>query len=296
MVFTGIHIWLWPKNGWSAIDPARTAVDLRELGIRGVIPHDRFRAESWLYDTRGAKPVDRMKPFLSEGLEVACGIGRAGGLDDQPKEACADAIVRALDLPYAPPAMMDWEGGYDTAEGMAKATWIANSVLDRRPNARQRISDCPWWAPLYLPRQANSNEPVHPTHPHAPYAPFGRLATADRYVQAYDTRDGGSLRMLGWARDATQYPAIAAHAGVSPWTIRGAFLAYGRSALDVAKTILAEPDCMLWDYVEMDQQTRQGLKLVQKLTAAGYTGSDALGRFGREHSTALADIPRALGL
>lgn len=296
MVFQGVHIWLWPKNGWSALDPSRVAADVRDLGLRGVIAHDRFRAASWLYDTRGAKPVDRMKPFLTEGLEVSCGIGRAGGLDDQPQDACAEAIVTALDLPYEPKVMLDWEGGYDRSGGQDKATWIADTVLAQRPKARQRISDCPWWAPLHLPRRPNSSEPVHPTHPRAPYVPFGRLATTDRYVQAYSTDEGGSLRMLGWSRDASQYPAIAARGGVTPWTIRGAFLAYGRTALDVAKTIFAEPDCMLWDYVEMDAETRRGLKIVQKLRAAGYTDHDAVTRFAGEHRIAPADIAHSLGL
>lgn len=291
MVLTGTHTWLWPRRGWSKIDPDAVAADLRELGIDGVIPHDAFTAAGWLYGP-GPKPVDRVKLFRAEGLKVTVGIGRSKGLDDRPADECARAIIEALAVPYTLPVMLDWEGKFDLPDGKAKATAIAEAVLRADPEAHARIVDCPWWAPLFRFKEGKKGY----THPSAPYAEFGRLVRSDRYVQAYGRAEGESLQMLAWSRDATQYPAIARKAAVPAWTIRGAFTTYGRSWTDVAETQLAEPDSILWSYLEMDAECRLGLKVVKALRARGFDGAGALGRFTAEAQVPVTGVPEALGI
>lgn len=295
MVLDGLYCWLWPRTGWNRIDPARVAADCRDLGIEGVIPHDGFTAAKWLRPSTSnpKKYGDRVKPFLAEGLKVAVGIGRSHGLDDEPKEACADAIGEALALPWRLPVMLDWEGKYDLAGGKEKAAWIADAVLHTHPDAAERIVDCPWWAPLYRLRSGGTKGW---THPSAPYVEFGKLCRGDRYVQAYGSADGESLRMLAWSRDPSQYPAIAAKAGVPAWTIRGAFTTYHRSWLDVASTTLAEPKSILWSYLEMDDACRRGLRVARALRAFGFTGPDALTRYAADQRIELGAIPAHLGL
>lgn len=257
-------MWAWPRDGWSKLDPAAVAADLRELGVAGVIPHKGFDAAGWLH-TGEAKPVDRVKPFLAEGLKVAVGIGRSGGLDDRPAAECITAIRKALDVPYGLPVMLDWEGKYDLPDGREKARRIASAILRKHPDAHTRITDCPWWAPLY--RMVGRRKGY--THPRAPYIEFGALVRNDRYVQAYGKADGESQRMLSWARDPTQYTEIARKAGVAPWTIRGAFTTYLRSWIDVAETTLAEPNQVLWSYFELDDQARLGLRVARAAREAG---------------------------
>jgi len=295
MVLHGLYCWLWPRAGWNRVDPARVAADCRELGIEGVIPHDGFTAAKWIRTPADAagKFNDRSKVFTAEGLKLAVGIGRAHGLDDQPKEACAAAIVEALELPGAYPVMLDWEGAYDRPGGREKASWIADHVVEAHEDAPTRIVDCPWWAALYRLRAGGTKGW---THPSAPYVEFGRLCTSDRYVQAYGSADGESLQMLAWSRDPSQYLAIAKKARVTPWTIRGAFTSYHRSWLDVATTTLAEPNSILWSYLEMDAECRKGLLVAKALRARGYAGPDAVTRFAAESGTALSTIPAALGV
>jgi hypothetical protein len=288
-VLNGLWTWLWPRRGWAKVDPAKVAADLRDLGIEGVIPHSAFSAAGWLYDKSApSKPIDRIKPFLAEGVKVAVGIGRSDGLDDKPKEECAQAIQRALDLPYQLPAMLDWEGKYDLADGKPKAAWIAAEVLRTHGNAPGRIVDCPWWAPLYRMKDGKKGY----THPSAPYAEFGRLVTADRYVQSYGSRDGESLEMVTWSRDPSQYPAIAKTAGVPAWVIRPATTTYNRSWQDVARTVLAEPHQILWSYEEMTADCRKGLKVAKAARAAALS----LEAFAASRGVAVDQLPAALSL
>lgn len=279
-VLTGLHVWDWASNGWRTADPARTAAKLRRLGINGVIPHAAFTAGPWLYASlNGSKPIDRVKPYLAEGITVTVGIGRANGLDDRPADECIAAIVYALEIPYRLNAMLDWEGKYDLAGGKAKADAIADGVLNRVSDANDRITDCPWPTPLWY-----YDRPGHKqyTHPSAPYAEFGRLARHDRYGQTYKTGEDEALEQLAWARSPTQYPEIARKAGVPAWTIRGAFVTKDRSWRNVVKTTQAEPNQILWSLREMDAECERGLLVVKALREVEggiYSGPGGFERF-----------------
>lgn len=287
MVLHGVWVWVWPTQGWSKINPNKLAGDCKVLGIDGVIPHAAFDAAGWLYK---AGQHNRVSELQNEGLLVSVGIGRSRGLDDRPAEACAKAIIEALEVPGQLPVMLDWEGTYDRPGGKAKAALIADKVLAAHADAADRITDCPWWAPTYYLKGRKKQY----THPNAPVAEFGRLARQDRYVQAYGTALGQSLTMLAWSRDTTQYGALSRAANVPPWTIRGAFLTYKRPWQDVVTTLFAEPNQILWSYTEMTPEVRQGLRVWKTLRDRGFHSLDEFTTAERVDD--LAKIPGLLGI
>jgi len=176
--------------------------------------------------------------------------------------------------------MMDWEGWWDGQQALA--TQEVNRVLAAAPDAAQRVTDCPWWAPLFLVTESGRHQP---THPRAPTREFGRLATQDRYVQAYGAPESGrSARMLAWARSPTQYAALGS------WTIRGAFQLYERSLNDVIRTTLAEPTQCLWSWLEADADPKKALRVVLKLRELGFVGTPAVVQFQASRGLVVDDV------
>ena len=245
----GLYAWLWPLPA----DPARTAADLRTLGVTGVIPQSSDDAPAWCRRHIGA--------FLSEGLEVIVGLGKSN-----PK-----CIHDALTVPGARGVMLDWEGWWDGQRALAAET--AAAVLAQHPDAAERIVDCPWWAPLYFLSRDGKR---HGTHPSAPTREFGQLVKR-RFVQAYGAdvgpEDGHSARLLAWARDPSQYASMGA------WDIRPALQMYRRSVADQVQLLLTElvtGAVCLWDWSEADAACLVALRVVEALRSRGFVGPGAV--------------------
>lgn len=275
----GIHAWLWPgAGGWG--DPGAEIAAAVDQGIRGLIPQAGLDT-SWC-----AKHADAMR---AAGLFVTCGLGLDGHDSDAP--ACIAAIARALDCADA--VMLDWESPrrFETVAGRALAQAIVDGVLTARPDAIGRVTDCPWWAPLYyVTREPGGTIVRHATHPGAPTSIFGKLCARERYVQAYGAAKlgdgthpaepiaaatGRSTRMLAWARDPSQY------ASLGRWTIRPALEMYRRTVGDHVAAMLAEPTVCLWDRHEADAQCLAGLHVVKALRARGFDGEHGVATFQR---------------
>jgi hypothetical protein len=98
-------------------------------------------------------------------------------------------------------------------------------------------------------------------------------------VEPLSAADGRSARMLAWAREPSQYAAIARDAGRLAWEIVPAYEAYDRTTLDHVATLTADPVVCLWDLEEMDDDARRGLRARAKLASLGYTGPSATASF-----------------
>jgi hypothetical protein len=248
----GIWIWLWAKNGWSSLDPGTIAADLESLGIVGVLPHDSTGGLGWV-------TASCIETFNAVGISVLPSLGVISTAN----------IVNVLKVQGVVGSMLDWEGYWDGKQ--AQATQIVNQVLAQIPDANDRVTDCPWWAPLYYLDQSKVH---HATHGSGPNAQFGQLAAGQRFVQAYGAPyDGESSGMLAWARDPSQW------ASMGSWPIFPAHQAYTRSIADCVFTLTAEPTVILWDYLEMDHNARFALTVRKFLTTHGFSGPPAVAEF-----------------
>jgi len=266
---TGTWAWLWNHgDSFATLDAARIAADLRAHGIVGVLPHGTATAvTTWL--RRGA-----LAKFTDAGIAVCPSLSYVR----------APAILACLELDVGylggGRCMMDWEGWWDGQQALA--TQEVNRVLAAAPDAAQRVTDCPWWAPLFLVTESGRHQP---THPRAPTKEFGRLATQDRYVEAYGAPESGrSARMLAWARSPTQY------ASLGSWTVRGAFQLYERSLNDTIRTTLAEPTQCLWSWLEADADPKKALRVVLKLRELGFVGVPAVTQFQASRGLVVDDV------
>jgi hypothetical protein len=251
----GIWVWLWNhgNDSWSNVDPPKVAADLVALGVTGVMPH-AARTPKWC-------TPQHLAPFYAAGLRVVPSLGLV----------TADLIVQSLCVEGADGCMMDWEGAWDGYQ--KKAAAVVADVVKRAPDAPTRVTDCPWWAPLY---RLDSNGVKHPTHPSAPTREFGAIATQDRYVQAYGAPyEGRSQRMLSWAQDPSQY------ASLGNWDIRPALQLYLRSVRDHLTMLFAHPTVCLWEYYAMDTSARWALMAHRSITALGFTGPSAVAEYQR---------------
>jgi len=258
----GTHVWFWPKRGWKAYTAEIVADELVKLGAVGVIPQASLDAPRWL--------AENGKAFTDRGLQLVVGLGLDGG---HPEDRLVHAIVAALDVPGAIGTMLNWESWWEGKAALADR--VVDRVLALRPDAAQRCTDCPWWAPLFFMRGERQSS----THPRAPTKAFGRLCQK-RFVQAYGApQDDRSSRMLAWARDPSQY------ASLGSWEILPALQAYKRSVQDHVETLLQERFVCLWDYPEIDAEGRRGMLVVKAIRARGFDGP-----------TAIVDVQRSLGL
>jgi hypothetical protein len=274
----GIHAWIYPKRSlrnplgrWP--DPARTADELVSLGCVGTIPQAALHgARTWL------KPAVT-RAFTSRGLRVLVGLGLDSRLfHASHPQACADAIVAALDVPDTDGVMLNWEGAWNARR--AEAARIVEDVIRRRPDAPTRCVDCPWWAPRYVITAEGRRQW---THPSAPSLEFGLLATGERFVQAYERKpdDNGDIsrRQLAWSRHPSQYADIAKQGDVAAWTIRPSLQGYARSLQGQVELLLEEPTVCLWQWGEFDANTLRALRVVRALAQLGLTGPGAVREF-----------------
>jgi hypothetical protein len=151
------------------------------------------------------------------------------------------------------------------------------------PDAAQRTTMTPWWAPRFIWRTDRAGRRyAAETHPDFPYREWGRLCTREIYVEAYganvpESPDGASTRMLAWARDRGQYPAL----GITAARVLPAHQTYRRSLNDQIATLLHEPVVCLWDHGGIDRAARLALRVVAALRARSYTGDGAVLAFQR---------------
>jgi hypothetical protein len=274
----GLHLWAWDKKGSNHAaggypDPARLARDAQAFGAVGVLVHAVGTAWPALDYVRKAGGA-------LAGLQVSIALGSRGPA--KWEAAFANPCVEALRAGFA--VMLDWEGAWDTALGKPSADRCVDKILAKVPDAIGRVTDCPWWAPLRTPNGSWS-------HPRAPTEEFGRLCALERYPQCYGAarvRDGDtpssvqgrSLKMLAWARDVTQYPALRTPAD----RVLPSFQGYSRTPHDVVESLLREPHQLLWQWTEYDGATYQALGAVAALRAKGFTGPDAVREFQRAAS------------
>lgn len=273
----GRHVWLWAHQGFHAVDAAAVAADCQALGIIGVLPHLSLESPAW---------CERwLHTFMGQGIEVTASLGMDGA---HTARAIADAIRAGLHATVR--CMMDWESEktWETALGHRVANEIASRVLgvdehgepaypehDHVADAATRVTDCPWPQPL-----TEMHKPHNPTHPDAPYRQFGRLAGGDVYVQAYAIADGRSTELLAWARSASQYPSL----GKAAEHVKPAHNLYRRSMWDQVSTYTREPTVLIWDYSQLDEDSRMALRAVARLEALGWVKAYA-GEAVREFQT-----------
>lgn len=261
----GVHLWTWNKRtpafpkGYP--DPAKFAAEARELGAVGVLVHEIGTAAEQL------RYLERAKDAFA-GLQVTIAVGSRG--PSKWESAFADPAIAALNAGF--PVMLDWEISWSGAAGQPAATKVVDKVVEQVRDARGRVTDCPWWAPLFYLDRAGKKRP---THPRAPTAIFGKLCTLERYVQPYGASlgDGASLRMLAWSRHPSQY------ASMGTWPIYPTLQAYRRSLNDQVQALLREPTQLLWQRTELDANCLRALRVVAALRARGFTGAVAVRAF-----------------
>jgi hypothetical protein len=283
VLLPGRHLWTYDKAGVRAPhggfpDPAKLAADAHAIRASGVLIHAVGTAAP------SVKYADRARAALA-GLQVTIAIGSRGPA--KWEGAFADPAIAALRGGFT--VMLDWEIAWSSAAGQPAALHCVDKILAAVPDAVGRVTDCPWWAPLYYVRRDGTRQA---THPHAPTREFGLLCKRDRYPQAYGaakTADGEtpkgvqgrSLAMLRWARDASQYPAL----GTPAASVFPTFQLYARTTHDVVTTCLAEPAACLWQWTEFDPEVARGIR-----------AADRLGDLGFKGATAIRDFQRAAGL
>ena len=283
----GSYVWWW--GDLRKLDPTKTADAMAALGIKGIIVQVAREAPPW------CRKASNTQPFIDREIRVYPGLGfDFGGTPTGPAAVTAlRDCLSAVDFckgrweskhgttrGLGSGGMVNWEIAWDGQRTLAQ--YVVEETLKVRPDAPQLLTDAPWWAPLYLPKKPG--EKTKWTHPSAPTLEFGRLASADRYPQTYGANvegspDGASLNMLKWSRDQSQYPAIAARAGVAQWLIRPSLQMYKRSLQDQIDTTLREPIQCLWDWREMDENCRMGLAVVKALKDRKFEGPDAVRNF-----------------
>ena len=270
----GLWVWLWDHDdGWAQLDASKLVGEFRAHGVTGVLPHGTGGMLSWL--KRGA-----LAKFRAAGIAVCPSLSWVRTSTILP--------ALALDVGHlgGGRVMLDWEGWWDGQQPLARR--IAAEVLAAVPDAAQRVTDCPWWAPLFYIDGAGRRR--H-THPRAPTREFGVICAEDRYVQAYGApHRGRSAEMLAWSRSPTQYEAL------GRWTIRPAHQLYKRDLQDVIRTTLAEPTQCLWDWSGSDATARRGLRVVAALRARHFDGRGAVRSFQAAAGLVVDDIcgPRTL--
>lgn len=268
----GPHVFRWPGAHGAATDASAIAAELVELGCVGIIPQVSLKALDWCLKHRAT--------FDAEGIQVTVGLGMDGS---HSVDRYVAAIVEAID--GIGRVMLDWEAvsKWETKDGRSLAKTIVDGVLQRRPDAANHVTDCPWWAPRSLPNG-------HGSHGSAPTAEFGRLCGGERYPQCYGAArkkygetpkgvEGRSQRYLEWARDPSQY------ASLGGWEIRPTYQMYSRTKRDHVDSLLAEKTQCLWDFDESDLVCRESLVDVRRLRALGFDGV-----------TAVTDFQKAAGL
>ena len=248
----GVHMIVWPRDGWSKIDAARLAADLVALGCVGVIPQASDTAPAWIRANG--------KALADAGLDIVAGLGRV----------TPAAIIAGLDEPRCRGVLLDEEDWRNVDD----AARLTHDVLSVRPDASPRIADC-----MYP--SVRSTRDGHPTGHDRITRAFNTLCGAERAPQCYlelpAIPDGAVARELAWARDPSQWPAI----GVPAERIVPTAQAYKRSATDHVALLLAEPTVILWDLLEMDPSCRVALLIVKALRGHGFTGPGAVEAFRR---------------
>lgn len=263
----GRHVWLWAHNGFHNVDAPGVAADCQALGLVGALPHLSLESPAW---------CERwLHTFMGAGVDVTASLGMDGG---HTPRAIADAIKHGLHATVR--CMMDWESPkvWESKHGRAIANEIASRVLGRDEHgndafpgeshvadADTRVTDCPWPQPL------THIDTGKPTHPGAPFKEFGRLATGDVYVQAYATEDDRSTALLAWARSAGQYPKL----GRPAEHVRAAHNLYRRTQWDQVNTYTREQTVIIWDYSQLDEDSRNALLAVARLEALGWVAAFA---------------------
>ncbi len=266
----GVHAWVWPLN--ASTDWTQIVDRAADLGLAGLIPQAGLGAPAWVSPAMHAHA-------RAAGLQVTCGLGMDGasGYRDNPI-LVARSILAGLDEYPGAPVMLNWEGQWeDEKSDKVRATAIVDHVLAQRPDAAPRCVDAPWWAPLYR-LKANGRKGY--THPSAPTREFGRLCHGGRWVQAYGANvdgspDGASTRMLAWARDPSQYPAL----GTPADRVMPAFQGYHRTLHDQVASLLAEPTVCLWVFKSIDVNCELALRVVKRLREFDRTGPTAVSGF-----------------
>jgi hypothetical protein len=252
-------MYLWPNRGESACDVPRAVEEMASLGVEFVIAMAGMDSEHWIHPLRPR--------LASLGLDVSIGFGMDGAWTDAHMAVCR--IIEALDA-HAGFVDLDDERAakWESKAGRALAGAIADGVLAARPDARPRMAQAGWWAPF-------SDHAGHPTHPGAPHHEWARLCATQR-PQCYGApRRGSSAAMLAWSRNASQYPTL----GYDRAAILPTFQAYQRDVIDHVATLTADPEVILWDFLEMDLRCRAALLAVKVLRANGFTGPSAVAEF-----------------
>lgn len=253
---------------------AKLCLDLRKHGVTGYLP------QYALDEARKHIERDDVLRICDEhGIELQLGLGldkgRSTPTNELHEKNVTKAIIAALELRArggVTRVSLDWEGYWDGKRAMAAR--IVQKVLDEHPDAGQHADDCPWWAPLFT---IDSNGRKRGTHPSAPTQEFGRIVRR-RIVQAYGAQadgspDGRSLAMLKWARSPTQYASLGA------WDVLPTTQLYARSLNDHVRTLLTEPEQVLWTWNEIDARARKALRVVEALRERGFVGANAVEAF-----------------
>jgi hypothetical protein len=256
----GFHAWVYPLPGsiekWDSI-----CAELMSHGVTGVIPQQGLNAASWF-----RRQPERARIAEKYGLQVTLGLGMDGNNAHRAMPRLIQSVIKdALSLRECN-VMLNWESAWNGTEDRQRAREIVTDVLADYPNARERVVDCPWWAPQTTPNGT-------PTHPGAPTREFGSLC-AYRFPQTYGANargnnDGVSTRMLAHSR--SQYPGL----GTPADRIFPSLQLYNRSLTDHVNTLLADTVVCLWQWSEADSRAKLALRYVNALARHGFTGPNA---------------------
>ena len=238
----GIHMIVWPKQGWSRVDPQALAADLVALGCIGAVMQCSDEAPVWIAAHRA--------PLEAAGLQVSAGLGRVTA--NAILTAHAEGCVAVLDEE-------DWRRLQDAT------TLTATTQADAR--FRPRMTTDMMYPAEVSTRPSAAHPHGTPTGHAAITEAFNVLCEDDRFPQCYlelpAIPDGAAARSLAWARDPSQWPAC----GVAASRVRPTVQAYRRSKGDHLALFRAEPVVVLWDYFEMDAACRDAL--IENATVRG---------------------------